>query len=397
LLITGARNLWACRLYPIIIVSYMAWSAVWLMGLAERKYLMRRKAAFLIPMAAALAVWTAAPAFAATGWVLQSTPNPSGVLLAELGAVSCTSASFCIAVGNAETSSGALSVVVERWNGSTWALQSAPSPAGAYLEGVSCTSTTDCEAVGGDNAGSLAEHWNGSTWATQTIPGGGMSAVSCTSSSYCEAVGGESAEHWNGSNWAAQTISTPAESDFTSISCSSSSACTAVGTTFIPSSETYHGLAERWNGSTWTSQTFALVGEDTEPFGVSCGSATSCVAVGYYYTTKASFPLAEYWNGSTWTSQTAANSAAALYGVSCISGTNCTAAGVYDTSTGVGETVAESWNGSTWTLQSTPNVSGAEVSALQGISCPSATDCTAAGYSYVTNPNDKTLAEQWTG
>lgn len=172
----------------------------------------------------------------------------------------------------------------------------------------------------------------------------------------------------------------------------------SLGTTYITSSETFHGLAERWNGSTWSTQTFVLAGEDTEPFGVSCGSATSCVAVGYYFTARGSLPLAEYWNGSTWASQAVANpSSAALYAVSCTSGTSCTAAGVYSASLEIEDTVAESWNGSAWTQQSTPNPSGAAVSAFSGISCPTASDCTAAGYSYVTNPNDRTLAEQWTG
>jgi hypothetical protein len=73
---------------------------------------------------------------------------------------------------------------------------------GSILDGVACSSSTDCEAVGvyppsqptGDYA-TLAEGWNGTTWALQATPnptdatGGGLSEVTCPSSTECEAVG----------------------------------------------------------------------------------------------------------------------------------------------------------------------------------------------------------------
>jgi hypothetical protein len=358
---------------------------------------MRQKTALLITMAAALVVLTAWPAAASTGWVLQSTPNPSGTTLAELNGVSCTSATFCITVGDAEpTGIVTFVAVAEQWNGSTWTLQSPVSPAGAELSGVSCTSSTSCEAVGSDNAGALAEYWNGTTWSAQAIPGTSMEAVSCVSSTSCEAVGIESADYWNGTSWASQAITTPAGSGLGSVSCSSASSCTAIGTSYNSATSSYSGLAERWDGSTWSTQTFVQAGSDTEPFGVSCPSATSCIAVGYYISGRGnvSSPLAEYWNGTGWATQAVASTSdPTLYAVSCASAAICTASG---TTQALG-TAAESWNGSTWTQQTTPNPSGTENSSFSGISCPTTTDCTAVGDWYKTLPDIKTLAEQWTG
>ena len=42
-------------------------------------------------------------------------------------------------------------------------------------------------------------------------------------------------------------------------------------------------------------------------------------------------------------------------------------------------TLAEVWDGSTWTVQSTPNPTGATSGSLYGVSCTSATACTAVG------------------
>ncbi len=358
---------------------------------------MRWKAALVIPVAAALATWAATPAFAATGWVLQTTPNPSGIL-AEFNGVSCTSATFCVAVGDSEPNASTLAALIERWNGSTWALQTAPSPAGAVLFAVSCVSTTSCETVGEDNAGTLAEHWNGSTWSTQTIGGTLMQGVSCTSATFCIAVGNANVEVWNGSSWAAQAISLPANSGLIAVSCSAANACTAVGTSFSTVTGLRSGIAEQWNGSAWSAQAFAQPGPNTVATGVSCPTATSCMAIGSFGTSVGTSALSESWNGSTWTPvATVSASVTGLNGVSCVSATDCTAVGTASTSTGTQVTVAQAWNGSAWTLQTTPNPAGATASALEGVSCPTITDCTAAGLSRVVNPTDHTLAEQWTG
>ena len=341
----------------------------------------------VIAAATVAATGVAGPAAAATGWVLQSTPNPAGGQLDELVAVSCSSASACTAVGLEETSSGQSLALAERWNGSTWALQTAANPPGdtaVILRGVSCPSATYCVAVGSNSSGrtatAVAETRNGSTWALQSpvSPSGSvLSAVSCTSDSNCEAVGwsGRSslAENWNGSTWTTQTVP---GSGLSAVSCVSASYCDAV--------------TAYWNGSTWTAQ----AGPTMVPYGISCASASSCEAVGSF----AEDATAAYWNGSAWTTQTVPSpGGSVLYGVSCTSASNCVAAGNVVTQT-VGYTLAEQWNGSSWSAMTTPNPGGAENALFQGISCPSPTDCTAVGDWYASSPSlAQTLGEQWTG
>lgn len=338
----------------------------------------------------AVAAGTGTPAQAAVGWGIQSTPSPNQ--LNELIAVSCFSATACTAVGDDQNSSSS-AALAERWNGSSWALQSAVNPPGdtsVSLREVSCPSATYCVAVGSNGGGTtstaVAESWNGTSWTVMSpaSPAGAvLSGVSCTSTTNCWAVGWATgisiAEHWNGSTWTGQTLSAVRGSLLRSVSCVSASDCVALG------SPTYH-----WNGSTWTTQPAPT----TVAYAISCTAANFCEAVGYFGSDAA----AQSWNGSTWTAQTFPSPPeSTLFGVSCVSATSCVAVGYTVTST-VDYTLADQWNGSTWTAMSTPNPSGAEAALFQGVSCPSTTDCTAAGDWYATSPAlAQTLAEQWTG
>jgi hypothetical protein len=327
---------------------------------------------------------TLAEAWDGSSWTTRTTPNPSGATNSRLNAVSCTSATACIAVGS---SNGA--TLAERWDGSTWTIQTTPSS--GSLNGVSCTSATACTAVGSSNRLPLAERWDGSTWTTQSVTTptgyGSLSAVSCTSTTSCTAVGNYAVgygygyflaaitEHWDGGSWKAQTSSSLIPGELYGVSCTSDTACTAVGYN-TTSNGTQVTLVERWDGSTWTIQTTPSGGPLNA---VSCTSATACTAVG-------SGGLVEHWDGSAWTIQTTP-SGGGLNGVSCTSATACTAVG-----SGTSGTLAERWDGSSWTIQTTANPSGATNSSLNGVSCAFATACIAVGSS-----NGGTFAERWNG
>jgi len=83
----------------------------------------------------------------------------------------------------------------------------------------------------------------------------------------------------------------------------------------------------------------------------------------------------------------------ALLGVSCKSATSCTAVGYYvNDSTSV--TLAERWNGTSWTIQSTPNPTGGSLLQLNGVSCTSTVACTAVGQ-YIITRVQVTLAERY--
>jgi hypothetical protein len=132
---------------------------------------------------------------------------------------------------------------------------------------------------------------------------------------------------------------------------------------------------------------------------VSCASATACTAVGYAYENpKSELPLAfaEAWNGAQWSLQTTPRLAGSAFsefsGVSCASATACTAVG-----DSAGDPLVERWNGTSWSVQSLPLPAGASNADLFAVSCASATACTAAGDYYVANKLHYTLAEVWHG
>ena len=168
-------------------------------------------------------------------WVIQRTPDPPGTNNTNLNGVSCVSRTACTAVGYAANSTGVGAIsLAERWNGRNWVIQRTPNPSGVgndtTLSGVSCTSQSACTAVGNSYNGvtgaitSLAERWNGAKWVIQqtfNLPGHDalFYGVSCASGTACTAVGRffsggatgwtSLAERWNGTKWIRQHTPNP--------------------------------------------------------------------------------------------------------------------------------------------------------------------------------------------
>jgi hypothetical protein len=101
---------------------------------------------------------------------------------------------------------------------------------------------------------------------------------------------------------------------------------------------------------------------------------------------------------ASWTVQSTPNPAKAynsvFTGVSCASATACTAVGYsFKTSKNqVPVAFAEAWNGTRWSFQPTPKPAGSAFSSFYGVSCTSGTACTAVGES-----SGNPLAERWNG
>jgi hypothetical protein len=321
-----------------------------------------------------------------SSWSIQNTPNP-GDNRDQLDAVSCTSAAACTAVGfYINSSNGTSAPIVERWDGSNWSVQAIPTPAVGMLSGVSCPSATVCIAVGAGPGGQggerLIERWDGKDWSIQHSPippdpySTWLSTVSCYSATACTAIGGsfngqsrvgEYAERWNGSSWSLRTLSTPYGdgNPITAVVCASPRSCVAVGYAFTDSIQST-AFAERWYGTSWSLQNTPQ--RDPGGFsyldGLSCTSDAACVAVGSENTGggfDSGAPFAARWNGTGWTVQNMANptgsSSVSLSGVSCTSATACTAVGYYPVGLGTGSylTLAERWDGTSWSIQNTPN------------------------------------------
>lgn len=288
-------------------------------------------------------------------WSPQRLPVPAGTTESGLAAVSCTSPAACVAVGAYSTNLASTQPLAERWDGTRWTVLSTPSisMSEVVLTSVSCTSASACTAVGvQDNNPNiplpLAERWDGTTWTIQSVPDpagglyGFLRGVSCSSDHDCVAVGDQGsltassvtlAERWDGTTWTTTPVPSPPGQDgqLFGVSCSSSAACTAIGQRVTKGS--YFTLAERWDGTSWRIQVMPAVrgSQGTLLQGVSCSSLTACTTVGYNFVPAGIATLAEHWNGTRWTVQATPNPAGAgasrFFGVSCLSANACTAVG----------------------------------------------------------------------
>jgi hypothetical protein len=317
--------------------------------------------------------------------------------------------------------------LIERWNGTGWAIEGTPRPfatTGIDLNGVSCPSVTACTVVGDfrNSAGvtvTLAEGWNGTSWAIQTTPNApnrpysSLAGVSCAAATACTAVGaglnpsnGNSsslAEAWNGTQWALESTPMPPHtrsSSFSAVSCLTGTTCVAVGS-FTDGTGT-HLIADQWNGTSWAIQILPTPAGATsmQLTGVSCPSSTACTAVGFYQNGSGNdSTFAEGWNATSWAIQTTQGSgdqnSSLLLSVSCTTSTDCTAVGrAFDPGT---ELLAERWDGTSWVRQTPTVPAGASNLNLDGVSCTTATACVAVG-SYVNSASQgQTLAETWNG
>jgi RHS repeat-associated protein len=255
-----------------------------------------------------------------------------------MDAISCVSSTFCVAVDT----SGYATI----FNGTTW---STPVDINSTrsINAVTCTSTTFCVAVGASGyAAIFTGTWAAATGVDSTRT---LDAISCTSSTFCEAVDTSGYAVKYTGTWAAATDIDSTRS-VNSISCVSTTFCVAVGTS---------GYTVKYTG-TWAAATDADASRTIKD--VICPSATLCVAVdssGYALT----------YNGTTWAAATDVDGSNALQALTCTSSTFCNAS---DTSGNV-----VSYNGTTWSSATDVDATRSVLS----ISCPTATFCAAVGAS----------------
>ena len=286
-----------------------------------------------------------------TGWSIVPSPNTSTTETNQLGRVSCTSTTFCMAVGLYYTGSYD-QTLIEEWNGTSWSIVTSPNTSTTetnQLSDVTCVSSSDCWAVGHSNNGSLnqtlVEQWNGSTWAIIASPSpgtgdNGLTGVTCVTASDCWAVGNYDtsqyfplALQYNGSSWS--QVSTPSVSStlnaLNDVSCVGTSFCFAVGQEYTSGSY-YQTVTEEWNGTTWVVIASPNQGSgDNVPLSVTCVTTSDCSAVGFYTSTSRQ-PLALGWNGTAWSivsSSSPTSLFTQLLSVACATASNCMAVGYY--------------------------------------------------------------------
>jgi hypothetical protein len=375
-------------------------------------------------------------------WKIAKSPHAKHADAAGyLSAVSCASPTDCIAVGGTgDLDAGPPYVdgtLAEKWNGRKWTLQVTPDPAGALeseLTAITCTSPTSCEAVGDSGDGSttgsmLAEFWDGSTWAIQPtppdpvgIPSVLLYGVSCISPASCLAVGatysaytGDAdsvnlAEAWNGATWTTLTgPALPGPGDgpgLSAVSCTPTG-CMVVGGYYPGGGDVTATTSYEWDGTTFTSEPDAPNGPGAQIStisAVSCITLTDCEGVGGYASGAGSpcpcQALAEVWDGSSWTIQATGAPPSGdgyLDGVSCLSATSCTASGGSQVSPGLApnSVYAESFDGTRWTSESPPDPpasTGDTASLFDAIGCTSG-GCVAVGFNVDAAGTTQTLLE----
>ena len=155
---------------------------------------------------------------------LAARPAPRRVWqLDQLNAVSCVTASFCLAVGQ-QGASPTPAPLADEWNGSVWLPVTAaagPGTLGNEFSSVSCAGTSFFAPVGssttpgtGPPSTTFVETWNGSTLAVTPSPNptssdiASWSGVACFGPTSCSAAGASGqcllavdvAPSWNGSS-----------------------------------------------------------------------------------------------------------------------------------------------------------------------------------------------------
>src|SRR6478672_481411 len=160
-----------------------------------------------------------------TSWAIVSSPNTGATDNNYLRGVTCVSASDCWAVGYYYHDILPVQTLIERWDGNSWAIVISPNTSAAEdnnLYGVTCVSASECWAVGNYYVNGIAfqtliERWDGTSWAIVTSPNtsatqeNDLYGVTCGSASECWAVGyyyddnflpRTLIERWDGNSWA---------------------------------------------------------------------------------------------------------------------------------------------------------------------------------------------------
>jgi len=275
-------------------------------------------------------------------WKTAEFANPSSSTT-NWQTVSCTSASFCLAVGATTLNK----VAVAEYNGSSWTLLRSVSityVADSPVMQASCSGTY-CLVTGYANAEVMKVSGSSVTQVALPVPSGDTTqniGVWCDNSTYCRVAGWAAGSAgtanldfiWDGS--AFRNSSAPVDSGVLGISL----ACTA--TTFCLTWDAYLKAnvmgVEHFDGSTWAAETTSFSGSDSLSVaaGFSCVSPTWCLQGGYYYNSGLTsfLPMAYIMTGSTWKASALPTLGhfGFLTGVACTSSTDCYAVGMYTTS-----------------------------------------------------------------
>ena len=331
-------------------------------------------------------------ALAAAGLALSHHQSPSPprstgaasaqrILYATLNGVTCSSSTHCVAVGEVvpgdkDSATGdpdgdgrASHTLVESSNEDHWRVTASPDEGkgGAVLSGVSCPTNVRCVAVGYYRPAKFPLQ------ATSAPPNYPL------------------IETYNGRLWQiAPSPHVPPNSILVSVSCPIVTMCVAVGSTTSNSTNqtTVESLfAESLDGNVWSVMpTSSPPGTSSGLSSVSCSSSSRCVAVGNVAPSdhpSATTPLIEAFDGGHWTPAplpAVAQGRGILYDVACATGGQCTAVGSTEAHRTSGAALVLSSSGTVWNPNAAAMEQHGDIS-LTAVACPNTTSCVVAGTS----------------
>ena len=205
-----------------------------------------------------------------------------------------------MAVGQAYFGSSTYTPVASEPNGTTWTLDTTPSPAGGGFLNAVRAPRRPCVWLSARRIRATSaslEQWNGTAWARRSEPqfhcAGQRRPRRCVVHR-SHVVHGRRARYdgtayqtlielWNGTSWSiiASPNSGTASNHLQAIVCFSETSCSAVGYTSPSPGNSNESLA--WNGATWALATTPNEqgASDTQLNGVSCVTNWQCVATGF--------------------------------------------------------------------------------------------------------------------
>jgi hypothetical protein len=291
----------------------------------------------------------------------------------------------------------------------------------ASLSGVTCTSASNCHAVGFYDAFAesaifgLAEHYDGHSWTGFSVPGMETNAdvmdafaVSCGVPTNCTLVGEQFnhntpakpvqfADYLSSTGWTPTAWANPPQAKWSllnDVKCAGALFCLAVGSD-SPTAGGGRPLAERWDGYKWhlLNPLSPARSKNVDLGSLYCLSQSDCEAAGVYTNTAGHLvSFAEAWTGARWTLgpviAVKGTQDTVLNDISCTAHGRCVAAGWTGSASSPRPLIA-TLSGGRWHLPKTPNVTRA---FLYGVSCPTATECLAVG-----EAGTRALAAAWKG
>ncbi len=332
----------------------------------------------------------------------------------SLVAVSCPTATRCVAVGSTVGVDGApngAGIVTSSNGGASWTVAVVPPTVG-FLSDVSCVDARRCVAVGqsGSGVGAIVATSNGgTTWTPQPVltGAGDVTAVSCLTDGACMAVatgalGAIALVENRAGGWAQVGVLPPGMSGATSISCTDDQHCWATART-MPDVDRVAGTVAsttdgggHWAASPVPSGMGFLNGVSCQSTSASTSSGAAgagasgvdCVVVGTTSSTLDAVRsgrgviLSSTDGGASWTSEPVSAFVAALSDVSCTGPGSCVAVGTSvsgPADAGISILTGNDTGASSSVWKGAATVGSPQ--ALTSVSCISTSACVAVGES----------------